>query len=579
MMKKSNLRRFIKFVIKINKKTILISLILLIISIVANIYVPLLTKNMIDRGIIDRNTEILFIYLVIFVVISLIDIVSDVILGYLYSLMRSKVVVMLRMKLLKHISILSGEFFTDKKTGNLLSIVQSDIDIVESIDTELFLNMMKNIVIAGISVIFMAKLQIELFVVVVFLQISLIIVQKKFSGCIFEIIGQMRKEYGELYNIIQEYILNIMNIVISKSKRKFITDYISLSRRIINKNIKTDVLLRTNISIARILNVFITIIIFGYGGYKIIKSEFTLGSLVAFQAYTKMLTGPSMNIINANNHIQKSKVSIDRVYDILDQQPNIRQDNSLLKYHCDCIDKIKFKDVYFSYEHTNSDKDKYILNNLNIEFKRGKIVALVGSSGCGKSTIVNLIYRLWDVNKGLIYFGENEIKSMNLMSLRKHISIITQDIITFDGSIKDNIVMRKKITDEKLNSVCDSVGISEFIGSLEDGINTQIGERGIKLSGGQKQKISIARAILNDSDIIIFDEATSALDNISQKNILKNLKPYLENKIVIMIAHRLSTIKNVDHIYVLKNGEVVEQGRHPELMNINGLYRKLYNDD
>lgn len=165
------------------------------------------------------------------------------------------------------------------------------------------------------------------------------------------------------------------------------------------------------------------------------------------------------------------------------------------------------------------------------------------------------------------------------MSLRKHISIITQDTITFDGSIKDNIVMRKKITDEKLNSVCDSVGISEFIGSLEDGINTQIGERGIKLSGGQKQKISIARAILNDSDIIIFDEATSALDNISQKNILKNLKPYLENKIVIMIAHRLSTIKNVDHIYVLKNGEVVEQGRHPELMNIDGLYRKLYNDD
>ena len=145
MMKKSNLRRFIKFVIKINKKTILISLILLIISIVANIYVPLLTKNMIDRGIIDRNTEILFIYLVIFVVISLIDIVSDVILGYLYSLMRSRVVVVLRMKLLKHISILSGEFFTDKKTGNLLSIVQSDIDIVESIDTELFLNMMKNI--------------------------------------------------------------------------------------------------------------------------------------------------------------------------------------------------------------------------------------------------------------------------------------------------------------------------------------------------------------------------------------------------------------------------------------------------
>ena len=165
------------------------------------------------------------------------------------------------------------------------------------------------------------------------------------------------------------------------------------------------------------------------------------------------------------------------------------------------------------------------------------------------------------------------------MSLRKNISIITQDIVIFDGTIKDNIAISRFINEGELINLCEDIGLGELINYLENGIHTQLGERGIKISGGQKQRISIARAILNDSDIIIFDEATSALDNITQNNIFSRLSKYLDNKIVIMIAHRLSTIKDADEIYVMNEGKIVEYGSHDELININGLYKKMYKEN
>lgn len=193
--------------------------------------------------------------------------------------------------------------------------------------------------------------------------------------------------------------------------------------------------------------------------------------------------------------------------------------------------------------------------------------------------MINLIYRFWDVNSGTISVNDYVIDKINLMSLRKNISIITQDIVIFDGTIKDNIAISRFINEGELINLCEDIGLGELINYLENGIHTQLGERGIKISGGQKQRISIARAILNDSDIIIFDEATSALDNITQNNIFSRLSKYLDNKIVIMIAHRLSTIKDADEIYVMNEGKIVEYGSHDELININGLYKKMYKEN
>ncbi|MEG2256493.1 MAG: ATP-binding cassette domain-containing protein, partial [Cetobacterium sp.] len=205
-----------------------------------------------------------------------------------------------------------------------------------------------------------------------------------------------------------------------------------------------------------------------------------------------------------------------------------------------------------------------------------KITALVGTSGCGKSTIAKLLFRLWDVNSGDILVDGLSIKDYNLKSIRSNISIITQDTLIFDDTIANNLLLNNRsISDDYLEKICKSVEIYELVNSLSDGFNTIVGEKGVKLSGGQKQRIAIARALLCNSKIIIFDEATSALDNISQRTILENISEFLEDKTVIVIAHRLSTIKNADKIYVLDNGNIVESGSHKQLLSNKYVYYRL----
>lgn len=570
-----NIKKFLKYVCKNNKKKIFISAIFVILVTVFDLYLPLLLKKIIDKGIMEKDINILLRFVVIYFLIQLMSILIEFILNYIYSLMRNSVAIKIRLKILKHISDLSGNYYTNKKTGNVLSIIQSDIDAIERLDAELVFSLVKDFFTAIAALYFMIRLQLDLFLLVVVLQLLLFLLQRIFTKKIHANISKIRKEYGEITNVVQEYVLNIMSVVISKSRKFFISDYIKRERKMIYKNIKTDMLYSGNISVAIAINSAITMILYGYGGYKIINGNLTLGTLLAFQSYSAMLLGPCMSIVNANNRIQQAKVSVDRVYSLLNEKSEITDIKDSIILNKGNIENIEFNNVSFSYTSCEK-KDAYILKNLNLVFSKGSICALVGNSGCGKSTIINLLYRLWDVDSGSILIDGNNIKNVNLNSLRKHISIVTQDCIIFDATIKENICLGKKISDEHLRLICEKVGLSEYISSLKKGINTKIGERGVKISGGQKQRIAIARTILNDSDIIVLDEATSALDNISQSNIIKNLKGYLNNKIVVIIAHRLSTIRDVDNIYVLNDGKVIDKGNHKNLLRHSDQYKKLY---
>ncbi|SFE71922.1 ATP-binding cassette, subfamily B, MsbA [Peptostreptococcus sp. D1] len=569
--KNKNIRKFINYIYINNKKKIILSSIFMLLVTVMDLYLPLLLKKIVDKGIIGKNFSTLLKLALIYLIIQLLAIFIEFILGYIYSIMRNSVAIKIRLRILRHISTLSGDYYTNKKTGNILSIVQSDIDTIESIDAELAFSLVKNFITATAALYFMIRLQYDLFLIVIFLQIVLILLQRIFTKMIHENVSLIRKEYGDITHLIQEYVLNIMSIVISKSKRFFISDYIKKDRKIINKNIKTHLLYSGNITAAITINSIITMILYGYGGYKIINGSLTLGALLAFQSYSAMLLGPCMSIVNANNKIQQAKVSIDRVYSLLGEKSDIASEKDSITLEKGNIEKIEFNKVNFGYT-----KDLNILKNVDLVFDRGNISALVGSSGCGKSTIINLLFRLWDVDSGCILIDGIDIKNINLYSLRKNISVVTQDSLIFDMSIRENICLGKKIDEEILKIICEKVGISEYISGLADGIDTKIGERGIKISGGQKQRIAIARTILSDSDIIILDEATSALDNISQKEIINNLKEFFDNKIVIVIAHRLSTIKDVDNIFVLDSGKIIGKGTHQALLKSSDSYRTLY---
>lgn len=383
---------------------------------------------------------------------------------------------------------------------------------------------------------------------------------------------EIRQKDGDISNLIQEYVSNIMNIVISKSKQNFFKRYTKEQRILTNKCINLDLKIAKNTSEINVMSGLIIISIFGYGGLKIINNELSLGELISFQQYIGLLIMPCTRIVNSNTRIQQALVSAERIFELIDEPIEIQQNNVGKKIVKDDDCTIKFENVSFSYT-----KEYKNLDGINILFKPYEATALVGSSGSGKSTIINLIFRMWDVNDGGIYINNVDIREYNLKNLRKNISIVTQDSLLFDDTIKNNILLnRKNIEEGKFINLCNKLGINEFVDDLEDGFNTIIGENGVKLSGGQKQRLSIARALLGNEKIIIFDEATSALDNISQKIVLKTIKEFTKEKTVIFIAHRISTIVDADKIYVLENGKVIEEGNHIELLKNNKVYKKMF---
>ncbi|EGT4909470.1 ABC transporter ATP-binding protein [Clostridioides difficile] len=573
MMKKDkNLKRFLKFIISKNKLKLSISFFLVIVSSCMSLYLPKITRKIVDEGIMAKDYKFLLNLIIIYLIIVFSSAIIDIILEYLYNVMKNKVTSSFKIKLFHHLSKLSGKYFSNIKSGNIFSIVEQDLYIVEGFNAELLFSIIMNFITAICSVYFLFMMSKDMLFIVVILQILLILSQSKIRKLISKMTREIRNLDGNLANISQEYISNIMNVVISKSKKIFLKRYIKQMKSIIEKNMIINLIMVSNISISKILSGMISATIYGYGGYKIISGKLSIGELIAFQQYTGMLVNPCINIIRSANKIEQVKVSIDRIYSIIDEpieifsplKSNIFGSNLEHKP----IENIEFKNVYFKY----SDKDNQVLNGVNLSFSKGKITAIVGGSGCGKSTISNLIYRLWDVSEGEITINGINIKNVNLAFLRKNINVVTQDVLIFDNTIRDNISLGKNIEDEEILSICNIVGMKDFIESLEDGLYSIVGEKGVKMSGGQKQRIVMARALAGNSDILVFDESTSSLDNISQKEIMKNMKEVIKDKIVIIIAHRLSTIKDADNIYVIKDGQVAESGSDEELIILGGDY-------
>lgn len=310
----------------------------------------------------------------------------------------------------------------------------------------------------------------------------------------------------------------------------------------------------------------------GYGSHLILTKQITSGNFVSFITALIMLYTPVKSLGNNFNAVQMSFMAIERVFNVLESQPTIKDkpDAKVLQSN---HSKIKFENVNFEYI-----KNKPVLNNISLDVNKGETVAFVGNSGGGKSTIVSLVPRFYDVISGSIKIDDVDIRDYTLKSLRENIAVVFQDNFLFSGTIKENILLGKQTaTDDEIKKAIEMAYLDEFVESLKDGWNTQIGERGMLLSGGQKQRVAIARAFLKDAPIIILDEATSALDNKAEAIVQKAIDNLMKDKTVFVIAHRLSTVQNATKIAVINEGNLVELGNHEELMNIeNGQYKTLY---
>ena len=315
-----------------------------------------------------------------------------------------------------------------------------------------------------------------------------------------------------------------------------------------------------------------TIAVVGMGGYMLMQnSGFSFGQFLAFFAYCSMLNEPVSRLNGLNHMLSQAKASGERVFDILDQ-PLIIQDPKLPKPFPKGLLEVCYKSAYFSYPGRSE-----IIEGLNLILPSGKITALVGHTGAGKSTIANLLLRYYDIDKGSVEINGVDVRSINLTELRSNIGFVAQDPFLFDGTVKDNLrLARENTTDDEIISALKGSRSWEFVNRLPNGINTAIGERGIRLSMGEKQRLTIARVLLKNPPLIILDEATSSVDSITEKAIQEALNLLIKNRTVLVIAHRLSTVRRADHIVVLDHGRIIEQGNHDKLLEKDGQYAELW---
>jgi ABC-type multidrug transport system fused ATPase/permease subunit len=310
------------------------------------------------------------------------------------------------------------------------------------------------------------------------------------------------------------------------------------------------------------------------GSQDVLNNKITSGDLSSFIFYSIISATSLVSLSQISGQLQSASASAERIFELLEIKSPVKEKIDYEKFIDTQIIDIKFNEVNFSYP---SRKDFNVLKNFNLEIKQGEKIAIVGSSGSGKSTILQLLLRFYDVDNGSISLNSQDIRNLSFNDLRKNFSYISQDCFIFSGTIFENIAyVNKSITQEAVERVIEENSALHFIKKLPQGIHNFVGEKGIKLSGGERQRIAIARAIIKDSPILLLDEATSALDNENEKNINQTMLDFARNKTIITVAHKLSSIINADKIIFVKDGEIVESGTHQELILKNGFYQKMY---
>ena len=461
-------------------------------------------------------------------------------------------------------------YIHDNHSGKFISNFTEDTSKLQNVTQTVALNSTKEI----ISLFFLMALMINKDIFLSMLALTIIpiaaIMSKKLGKRMGKAVFGLLDANEEFTKYLSEILKSVTLIKIFQGEKGEMSKLSKVIKNWINKSMKVEKTRLGSAPLMEILTGFAVALVVFAGGYRSMNGQLEIGAFFSFLTALMLAYQPVRALAGINVALQEGFSAATRIFKILDEQVFIKDkaDASELKINNGAI---KFHNVSMRYRNGPN-----VLSNINLTIKGKSKVALVGSSGGGKSTILNLIPRFYDPKEGYISIDNQNISQVKLETLRKEIALVSQDIIMFDDTIKNNLIFANfEASENDIVNACIKANCHNFISEMKDGYNTVVGENGVKLSGGQKQRISIARAILKNSSIILLDEATSALDTESEKIVQEAMNNLSEDKTTVTIAHRLSTIKNSDLIYVIDKGKVVEEGTHDQLLNLNKIYKKL----
>ena len=558
-------------------KQLLLALGCIIVSSVFSLYPSILTGRIIDEGLIGRNMRALVFLIIASLLVTLASNLIGVLESYLNNWIAQHITFDMRNAMFRHLQSMSQRFFTSSSQGDIITRMTSDIDGVKNTITNTFTSILSNVITLIVALIAMYQKN------WVLATLGLLIVP------VFTIptrlAGKTRWTLTRESQALNDEINGILNETLSVSGQTLVKlfcredseyeRYRTINRRMIDLNIKESMAGRWFRVVLSTVSSVGPMLIYLVGGVLMMKysSDISVGDITVMVALLGRMYGPVNQLLSFHTEWVRSMALFTRIFDYFDMKPEVENAPDAVIPKAPATGSVEFKDVDFHY-----DPERQILKKVNFSLRSGNSVAIVGPSGSGKSTLVNLIPRLYDVTGGSVSFDGTDVRKLDLTWLRSQIGVVTQETYLFNGTVRDNLLYaRPDATEEDLKSACVRANIWDFISSQPDGLDTVVGNRGLKLSGGEKQRISIARILLKDPALIIFDEATSALDSISEAKIQEAIDPLIESRTSILIAHRLSTILAADEILVVKDGEIVERGTHRNLVEAGGVYTELYN--